>query len=134
MAATTPCIISSCPLNEAGIHHPVGVYKHHGKESPTTPSFEYYVFGASNPPPFIKDANTSFWQIKTSGTKDKEKELAQLGGTVGRYADLHSGRCDGGCRENGKGFAMAGETRAAAVGFLIVVAVVAAAVWAASKM
>jgi len=84
-----------------------------------------------NPPLFIKDANTCYWQIQTSGTNDRGKELAQLGGTVGKYTDLHSDTCKRGCSGNGKGFVVAGETRPAVVGLLIVVA---AAVWTAAKM
>jgi hypothetical protein len=49
LGLTNPCRVPSCPLNEAGLHHNVGIYKHNGQTQ--TRKFISVLFGYI--PPFL---------------------------------------------------------------------------------
>jgi hypothetical protein len=103
-----PCTKRDCPLNEVGIHHSEGIYKHEGKDVKFS-----VVFSMSNPPPFIHKANSSFWAAQASKSAAKagdnleeiEKTLAKNGSLVGRFLNYHAGcKCkQHGCQHQGHG-------------------------------
>jgi hypothetical protein len=90
-----PCTKRDCPLNE------VGIYQHEGKD------VEFNViFSMSNPPPFIREANSCFWTAQATKSAAKagddleeiEKMLGKNGSLVGRFLKYHAG-CN--CKQHG---------------------------------
>jgi len=101
-----PCSKRDCPLNEVGIHHSEGIYKHEGKNVEFS-----VVFSMSNPPYFIREANARFWATQTAkgaakagdNLEEIEKTFAKNGSLLGRFLNYHAGCKEHGCRHQGHG-------------------------------
>jgi hypothetical protein len=93
---TALCTIRDCPLNEAGITHLQGIYKHNGQDQG---GFDI-AFGNSNPPEFIWRAWDRFGDLERMVRKGRkhgenvvelEKERAEMSAVVARFLDYHCG-------------------------------------------
>lgn len=95
-AATTPnsCSKHDCPLNEAGINHSEGIYRHEGKDA----IFCNVVFANSNPPPFIWQAHGRFWKAVAAESTAKgdapcsvQETIQKDGSMVNKFLSDHGG-------------------------------------------
>ena len=110
-----PCRVLNCPLNEAGIQHNVGIYRHVGGPKQKTQSVSV-IFGCvpfpgldkeykkdlaltlnseSRPPTFIWEASQkreeAMAKIRKEDDVEKNRTIAEeMADLVGRFCDLHT--------------------------------------------
>ncbi|KAE9380412.1 hypothetical protein N431DRAFT_459346 [Stipitochalara longipes BDJ] len=90
---SNPCRIVDCSLNEAGIHHSIGIYKHHNK--PQRRKSVPLPFGESNPPDFIwkasKEREEAMARISRDESVEENRSVAiEMAELLQRFCDLHA--------------------------------------------
>lgn len=93
-----PCRIASCPLNEAGIQHNVGLYKHNGRKNSLgvqDPHGIPILFGDANPPYFIwaaaEERTRALEKVRLGQDADRNWEIAyEMEGILRRFCELHA--------------------------------------------
>ncbi|TVY20674.1 hypothetical protein LARI1_G001189 [Lachnellula arida] len=95
----TLCKVPTCPLNQAGIHHNVGIYKQ-DDVSPIRGFFSV-LFGSSNPPDFIWNASeqrrNAVEKVRRGDDVERNRRIVvEKEELLGRFLDLHAG-----CGESG---------------------------------
>ncbi|TVY48094.1 hypothetical protein LOCC1_G002058 [Lachnellula occidentalis] len=90
----TLCKVPTCPLNEAGIHHNIGIYKQHDV-SPTRGFFSV-LFGSSNPPDFIwyasEERKNAMEKVRRGDHVEMNSRIVgEKEELIGRFLDLHAG-------------------------------------------
>jgi hypothetical protein len=93
-SSPTPCSKHDCPLNEVGINHSKGIYRHEGRDA----SFCNVVFANSNPPPFIWQAHGRFWKAVGAESTAKgdalhtvQKVIQKDDAMVNKFLSCHGG-------------------------------------------
>ena len=82
------CTEPQCPLNGAGLHHNEGIYRH-GGEDPTRFSS---IFGTSNPPPFVWEAeerSIAAQKRLEAGDESARADVEEATGVVDKFLDSH---------------------------------------------